>query len=157
MAPWHFEQIYWSDLFLLFMHSSNAICGQQYLSHCSLSLPPSLSPSQAGVPVRSLWLDLVFLRARHFYWTGPCCIASFKRRSRWSAFAVIVNEGNDSEFKNMLMTPLETAVALNVDEAVFPPPPSRSSPWCWLEFQFGDDGKWYCPSQWIQCVTEPML
>lgn len=152
MAPWHFEQIYWSDLFLLFMHSSNAICGQQYLSHCSLSL--SLSGWRAcPLPV----IGRGFPAGSAFLLNRPCCIASFKRRSRWSAFAVMVNEGNDSEFKNMLMTPLETAVALNVDEAVFPPPPSRSSPWFWLEFQFGDDGKWYCPSQWIQCVTEPML
>lgn len=43
-----------------------------------------------------------------------------KRQSRWSVFAVMDNEGNDSEFENMLMTPLETAIPLNLEEAVFP-------------------------------------
>lgn len=116
--------MYWSDLFLLFEHSCNAVNGQLCLSHCSDSLPPSLR--QAGTPVRSLWLDAAFLQARHFDWTGPCCIASVKRRSSWRVFAVMVNEEHDSEFKNMLMTPLEQQFALNLDEAVFPPPPLNS-------------------------------
>lgn len=38
-------------------------------------------------------------------------------------FAVTANEGNDSEFENMLITPLETAIPLNLEEAVFPSHP----------------------------------
>lgn len=65
----------------------------------------ALSLSQAGMPARALWLDKAFLPSRRFYSAGPCWIVPVKRQSRWSVFAVMVNEGNDSEFKNMLMTP----------------------------------------------------
>lgn len=36
----------------------------------------------------------------------------------------MVNEENDSGFENMLMTPLEIAIPLNLEEALFPSQPS---------------------------------
>lgn len=94
-------------------HSCNAISEQQYLSHCSLSL------SGAGVPALSLWLDEGFLQALCFYSVSPRWIAPVKRQRRWSVSAVMVNEGNDSIFENMLMAPLETAIPQNLEQATF--------------------------------------
>lgn len=104
-----------------------------------------------------------FLQARLFYLANPCWLSPVKRRNRWSVFAVMVNERNDSECENVLMTPLETALSLNLEEAVSirPPPtthplpsPSQGFPWCWQGFLLGDDVKLYCQGQWIQCVPE---
>lgn len=41
-----------------------------------------------------------------------------KRWNRQSVFAVMVNEGDDSECENVLMTPLREALPLNLDEAL---------------------------------------
>lgn len=41
-----------------------------------------------------------------------------KRRNRQSVFAVMVNEVDDSECENVLMTPLREALPLNLDEAL---------------------------------------
>lgn len=107
----------------------NAISKQEYLSHRSGSL--SL---RRGTPVHTLWLDEAFLQARHFYLAGPCWISPVKRWNTWSVSAVMVNEGNDSEFENVLMTPLETALPLNLEEAVsirsptLSPTPSQGFP-----------------------------
>lgn len=128
----------------------------------AISEPPSLSRarslSQAGTPVRSLWLDEAFLQARRFYSAAPCWIAPVKWLSTWSVFAVMVNEGNDSECENMLMTPLETPIPVNLEGAEFPsrPPPfpSRGFQFSWQESHLTNDVKWYRQGQWIQCACE---
>lgn len=48
----------------------------------------------------------------------------------------MVNQGNHSEFENMLMSPLETAIPLNLEEAVFP----SQAPWLPLSV-FHDVGR----------------
>lgn len=119
MPLWHLERIYWPNTFLLLYRTFRVM---QFLNKNISPAAPSLSVSLTGSVCLSPSCD----------WTRPSCrlcasiqpvpgwIAPVKRRSRWSVFAVMVNGGNDSEFENMLMTPLETASPLNLEEAVFP-------------------------------------
>lgn len=69
-----------------------------------------------------------FLQAWHFCLVGPGWILPVRQTSRQCIFAVMANEECDSEFENVLMTPLETLRLLNLDEAQMqqmqmPPPP----------------------------------
>lgn len=69
------------------------------------------------LPSRSLcdWI-WSFLHNRHFSLAGPGWILPVRQRSRRCVSAVMVNDGCDSEFKNVLMTPLETMLPLNLEE-----------------------------------------
>lgn len=97
----------------------NAISKQEYLSHHFGSLAPLLC---GAVSLFTLcdWMR-PFLQARLFYLAGPRWLSPVKRRKRWSVFAVMVNERNDTECENVLMTPLETAL---LEEAVSIRPPT---------------------------------
>lgn len=116
----------------------------QFLNHNISPVAWALSLS-GWYACRTLWLDEAFLWAWRFYSAGPRWIAPVKWQSRWSVFAVMVNEENDSGFENVLMMPLETQIPLNLEEAVFPSQPhwllvpcrdshvARISPWRWYE------------------------
>lgn len=72
----------------------------------------------------------------------------------------MVNEGDDSECENVLMTPLREALPLNLDEAVSirslptPPTPFAGFPGMLTGgFCLGDDMKLCCQGHWVQCAA----
>lgn len=146
-------------------HYCNAMSKQDYLPLSSGSpavfLSKALGAPTSSHPVigRSLLAGSALL-----FSPVPVEYQPVKQQNRQSVFAVMVNEVDDSECENVLMTPLREALPLNLDEALsirsllsLPTAFAGFPKMLMGGFHLCDDMKLCCQGHRVQCAARTLV